>query len=241
MSKYDIYLYDDCNVLKNRLGIKDEKELDVAESEYANANMMMLYDSDFSDFSPTGICKIHKAIFEDVYEWAGEYREINIQKREHILAGKSVWYSNWDAIENDLKNAWNSISKVKWNTLTQNEFATKVAHLFPKVWQTHPFREGNTRTVVMMIALFAEHYGYFFDYELIAASAGYVRNSFVLASLGEYSEFEHLEKILKDAISTEPIENDDLDEVEMSEKTEKYKKYYSKDYKPSPHEYISNE
>ena len=34
----------------------------------------------------------------------------------------------------------------------------------------------------------------------MAESAGYVRDSFVMASLGEYSEYEHLEKILLDAI-----------------------------------------
>ena len=33
-----------------------------------------------------------------------------------------------------------------------------LARLFPRVWQVHPFREGNTRTVVMMMTLFVEHY-----------------------------------------------------------------------------------
>ena len=45
----------------------------------------------------------------------------------------------------------------------------------------------------MLITFFVEHYGYFFDQELISANAGYVRNAFVLASLGEYSEYEALE------------------------------------------------
>jgi hypothetical protein len=78
----------------------------------------------------------------------------------------------------------------------------------------------------MLIALFAELYGYYFDYELMAASAGYVRNAFVLCCFGEHSEFEHLEKILCDAISTEPIEDSDEVEAVSEEKTSKYKKYY---------------
>lgn len=92
--KYDIYLQDNSSVLKNKLGITDESELDVAESGMARTNMSLLYNSGFSDFSPQGFCDIHKKLFGDVYEWAGEYRSINIQKREAILAGKSVWYSN---------------------------------------------------------------------------------------------------------------------------------------------------
>lgn len=90
MSKYDIYLQDNSKVLKNKLGITDEAALDKAESIMANTKMALLYNSGFSDFSPEGVCVIHKTIFGNVYDWAGEYRIINIQKREALLAGKSV-------------------------------------------------------------------------------------------------------------------------------------------------------
>ena len=240
MNKHDIYLYDNSNVLKNLLNIHDEAQLDIAESEFASVNMMLLYDSGFSDFSPTGVCKIHKALFSDVYEWAGKYRLINIQKREPLLAGKSVWYSNWDTIEKDLNNAWKKINSINWSELSQEEFAKSVAHLFPLIWQVHPFREGNTRTTVMLIALFVEHYGYFFDYELMTTSAGYVRNAFVLCCFGEYSEYEHLEKILLDSICVEPIEDAEDNDFKTDAKSSKYEKYYTKDYKPTPHEYIED-
>ena len=240
MSKYDIYLYENSNILKNKLNITDEEELDQTETDLAKANMLLLYESGYDNFSAEGICEIHKRLFGDIYEWAGEYRSINIQKRESILAGKSVWYSNWDTIDDDLKAAWKKINSVDWQSLSHDDFAKAIAHLFPAVWQTHPFREGNTRTTVMMIALFVEHYGYYFDYELMAASAGYVRNAFVLCCFGEHSEFEHLEKILTDAISETPIE-DYEDETETDSKTSKYEKYQTKDYKPTPHEYVSDE
>ncbi|MGN1129948.1 MAG: Fic/DOC family protein [Ruminococcus sp.] len=238
MSKYDIYLQDNSNVLKNRLGITDETALDKAESMMVRTRMALLYNSSFSDFSAIGICKLHKILFGDVYDWAGKYREINIQKRERILVGKSVWYSNWDTIDRDLNKIWNMINAVDWQSLNQETFAKKVAQLFSAIWQVHPFREGNTRTTVMLIALFVEHYGYYFDYELISSSAGYVRNAFVLSCLGEYSEFEHLEKILIDAISNEPIEDIDIGDSKSKTKETKYKKYYTADYKPTPHEYV---
>lgn len=239
MSKYDIYLYEESKVLKNLLNIKDEYELDMAEAELSRANMMILYEKGFTDFSPKGLCEIHKCLFGDVYEWAGKYRVINIQKREDILAGVSVWYSNCDNIERDLNTSFTNINKVDWKNLSQLEFAKQVAHLFPAVWQAHPFREGNTRTVVMMMTFFVESFGYYFDQQLIAESAGYMRNAFVLASLGEYSEYEHLEKILLDAICTEPIDYHDDIELENA-KSSKYEKYQTKDYKPKPHEYSEN-
>lgn len=232
----DLYLIENSTVLKNLLGINDEKELDLAEAELSRANMMLLYEKGFSDFSSNGICFIHKELFGDVYEWAGQYRKINIKKRENVLAGQSVWYSDCTTIEQNLEKAWNEINKVNWSTLSQENFAKNMSRLFPAIWQVHPFREGNTRTVVMLITFFAEHYGYYFDQELMSASAGYVRNAFVLASIGEYSEYEHLEKILCDAILNEPVEYTDDSDV-ASNKTEKYVKYDIGDYEPTKHEY----
>lgn len=232
----DLYLIDNSTVLKNLLDITNEKELDLAEAELSRANMMLLYENGFDDFSSGGFCFIHKFLFGDVYEWAGQYRKINIKKREELLAGQSVWYSDCVNIETDLDNAWNNINKVEWDKPSREDFAKQIARLFPALWQVHPFREGNTRTTVMMMTFFIEHYGYYFDQILMAESAGYVRDSFVLASLGEYSEYEHLEKILLDAICTEPIDYDDVTDVTASE-NEKYEKYKS-NYKPTKHEYI---
>ena len=233
----DLYLIPNSTVLKNLLGITNEKELDLAEAELSRANMMLLYENGFSDFSSGGFCFIHKFLFGDVYEWAGQYRKINIQKREELLAGRSVWYSNVTEIGADLDKVFVKIKKIDWASLTQENFAKQIARLFPKLWQVHPFREGNTRTTVIMMTFFVERYGYYFDQNLMAESAGYVRDSFVLASIGEHSEYEHLEKILLDAICIEPVEyaNDD---IVSKDKTDKYEKYKSKNYIPIKHEYI---
>ena len=59
----DSYLYENSTILKNLLGITDEKELDIAEAELSRANMMLLYENGFSDFSSNGICFIHKELF----------------------------------------------------------------------------------------------------------------------------------------------------------------------------------
>ena len=131
MSKYDIYLLENSRVLKNKLGIENEAALDKAESIMANTKMALLYNSSFLDFSPSGVCKIHKTIFGDVYEWAGEYRIINVQKREAILAGKSVWYSNWEDIDRDLKAAWQKIDTVDWAHLSHDRFCTIRCAIIP--------------------------------------------------------------------------------------------------------------
>lgn len=223
----DIYLYEDVPVLKNKFGIKDEKTLDLVEAEQSRASMMLLYEHGFHDFSNRGVKKIHRTLFEDVYEWAGNYRVINIIKREPVLAGQSVWYSNAEDIPHDLKCAWDEIHQVEWISLSKEDFAKEIAHKFPKIWRVHPFREGNTRTVVMLMTFFVEHYGYYFDQELLAQSAEYVRDALVMACLDNYSEYEYLERILQDAICTEPIA-ETVAEEQPASISEKYQKYQSK-------------
>ena len=110
----DPYLYADTPVLKNKLDIRDEKVLDLVEAEQSRANMMLLYERGFSDFTPAGLCEIHRFLFGDIYDWAGEYRIINIEKREKLLAGRSVWYSNDEDIPRDLENAFQELLSQDW-------------------------------------------------------------------------------------------------------------------------------
>ena len=86
------------------------------------------------------------------------------------------------------------------------------------------------------MTFFVEQHGYFMDQELLAASAGYVRDSFVMASLDQLSEYEHLERILLDAVQSAPIHYD----VEtlcnsISPSSDRYSKYQREPYKPLPH------
>ena len=232
----DCYLYDDVPVLRNKLDIKDGATLDLIEAEQSRANMMILYEQGFHDFSPAGLCEIHRFLFSDIYEWAGKYRIINIEKRERLLAGRSVWYSNDESIPDDLKDIFVQIRAQRWGEFSREEFVRQLSRYFPKLWQVHPFREGNTRTVVMMMTLFVEHYSYYMDHELLAACAGYVRDAFVMASLDQFSEYEHLERILLDAVCTEPVSYDiDSLEAPAAEVQEKYQKYQQGKYVPQPH------
>ena len=88
----DPYLYEDVPVLKNKLGIKNEQTLDRIEAEQSRANMMLLYEQGFQDFSPDGLREIHRTLFDDIYEWAGQYRIINIEKRESRRAPLNVLF-----------------------------------------------------------------------------------------------------------------------------------------------------
>ncbi|MEE0858135.1 MAG: Fic family protein [Acutalibacteraceae bacterium] len=197
----DPYLYDDVSVLKNLLNIKDEKALETAES---NITFIKLLDVDKLAencvFNADHLKKIHKYIFGDIYEWAGEYRVIPMVKSEIVLGGDTVRYRYPDNIEKDLNKAIDNLLSVNWSILSIEETADKFARIIASIWQVHPFREGNTRSVITFATQFAQAYGFNMDKQLLKDFSGYVRNSLVKASDGPYSEYNYLSKIFKDAI-----------------------------------------
>lgn len=234
----DPYLYENAAVLRNKLDIKSDKTLDLIEAEQSRANMMLLYEQGFDQFTPEGLCEIHRFLFGDLYEWAGRYRIINIEKRERLLGGRSVWYSNDEDISRDLQAAFAALNAHDWAGENHQAFVSALASLFAPIWQVHPFREGNTRVVVMMMTFFVETHGYFMDSALLAESAGYVRDAFVMASIDQLSEYEHLERILTDAVCVEPIEYNDNDLQPIGEaaaRQGKYSKCQTEKYVPTPH------
>lgn len=197
----DPYLFDGVDVLKNLLKIKDEKLLEEAES---NITYVKLLDidrlSENCKFDVDYLKLLHKYIFGDIYEWAGTFRTIPMVKGERVLGGDTVRYSHPNNIEKDLFEAIRKLHGIEWSVLsieeTAKEFSTRIA----EIWQVHPFREGNTRTTITFATQFAFHHGFTMDKNLLKESAGYVRDALVKASDGQYSEYNYLERIFKDAI-----------------------------------------
>jgi cell filamentation protein len=78
----------DEQVLKNRLGIKPPKKMDDAEAralERAVVGLVGKYDEKYR-FTAADICDIHKNWLGKIYEWAGEYRQVNVSKGDFPFA-----------------------------------------------------------------------------------------------------------------------------------------------------------
>ena len=79
---HDPYLYPDTEILKNLLGIMDNKGLQEAESDYVTLRLSEIAEDEslVGVFDFSALCRIHHHIFQDVYEWAGKPRIVNIEK-----------------------------------------------------------------------------------------------------------------------------------------------------------------
>jgi len=197
----DYYLYDDVPVLRNILNIKDAKLLSEAEANIAYIKLLDIDDKIKSPaFDYQRLKDIHAYIFSDIYDWAGKERGINIVKGERVLGGDTVRYSDTNDIQRDIDAAMEELNSVEWSDLGIEETAVKFSKLIAKIWQIHPFREGNTRAVMTFATQFSEFHGFKMNKALLKDNAEYVRDSLVKASDGIYSEYEYLTRILRDAI-----------------------------------------
>lgn len=96
---------------------------------------------------------IHKYIFGDLYEWAGTQRNLSIYKAEQVLNGLSLTYSDYSRIEFEATQIINEMNAINWSVLNLEEIGLLFADLLAKLWLIHPFREGNTRTVMRFASL----------------------------------------------------------------------------------------
>ena len=202
----DPYFYPDTEVLKNRLGIMDDAELRKAEADYVSLNLAELArDDTVRVFDFATLCQMHYRIFRDIYEWAGKPRIVNIEKVEEALNGISVEYSDVFDIEKDAKAVLTDMNLYGWRKASLEEAARSFSDFMARLWKAHPFREGNTRTVVTFCAMFIEEQGIYIESELFKDNAKYMRDALVAASavfsdLGDRRKPEYLYRIVEDAL-----------------------------------------
>lgn len=197
----DPYLFDDIEVLKNKLNIKDSIKLEKAEARFVTLMVLALRKENFKISSIFDVKQIHKFIFDPIFEWAGEFRIINMYKREKILSGFSVDYTPCGYIEEELAELDKKFQKIDWDFLTNMEKVWFISDIVQELWQIHPFREGNTRTTALFTYLLMKQVGLHLNTEFLGKNAMFFRNSLVLASIGFRSKKEYLLGILTDAVS----------------------------------------
>lgn len=119
--------------LQNKLGLTDELELAREEERISKQKALALYDTGLLDTFPVGtfagLAMIHKYLFEDIYEFAGQMRTVNIAKGNFRFA--PVMY---------LRPALESIDRMLQSTFDE------IIEKYVEMNVAHPFREGNGRS-----------------------------------------------------------------------------------------------
>ena len=162
MSRYDaddVYCIPGTAVLKNKAGITDQDQLDEYEGDFTAIRLLELTQNPVEgSFDLAHLCKIHQYLFQDVYEWAGEVRTVD------IIRGDSR-FCNVRHIQSYSNTVFSALAAEKYLVnLEPKVFANRLAHYLSEINAIHPFREGNGRVQRLFISQLAEQAGYSLDY-----------------------------------------------------------------------------
>ncbi len=195
-----------------------EKEADIVSvriNEYLRESKFRLH--------PLALKQIHRYIFEGLDGFdAGEYRKYNVSKKEPVLFGKSVRHEDWQNIEAyleyDIEKELKAINKRTVFSLEEfTDFITGI-------WQIHPFKEGNTRTVAVFTIQYLNYLGFEIKSEPFEKNAAYFRDALVRASYNnmEYRlspDFTYINRFFDNVIygKDHELNSEDLIVAELNE------------------------
>lgn len=177
--------------LENRLGINDSAELAKEEERISKKKALEMFQTGFLDELNAGtvdsLMQIHRYMFQDIYEFAGRVREVNIAKGNFRFA--PVMYLN-EALKN--------IEKMPQSTYDE------IIEKYVEMNVAHPFREGNGRSMRIWLDLILKaELGKVIDWSLVD------KDDYLLAM--ERSPIKDIEiKYLLKAALTEKINDRNL-------------------------------
>ena len=139
-------------VLKNLLGIRSKRGMDALEAtKLADAtDWTIRHVTADQRFTAAEICKWHTQWLGEVYEWAGEYRQVNISKGGFVFAMAAQVPRLMQEFERDVLARFTPCT---FDNLEDALEALAITHC--ELVLTHPFREGNGRVSRLLSTLMA--------------------------------------------------------------------------------------
>jgi cell filamentation protein len=139
----DPYLDPETGILRNLIGARARQSLDDAEGSLSFARLVQLMDR---PTKPTGdlteLCAIHRHLFQDLYDWAGQIRIIDIRKN---VVGAEFFLPSGMIERASVFAAGELRSDNALRGLDRAQFIDRLAYHYDQVNYIHPFREGNGR------------------------------------------------------------------------------------------------
>jgi len=150
----DPYVYPGTKVLRNKLDLRDPATLAALERRMVAQRIMEGVPRGAFDLEH--LQSVHRHLFQDVYEWAGEIRVTELSK-----GGQQFLLRRF--IESGVADVARRIAEAKsFKGLSLPGFAREAGRVIGDINYIHPFREGNGRTQLQILRQLAEVAGWSF-------------------------------------------------------------------------------
>lgn len=166
----DPYQYESTDVLKNRLDIRNRNILENVAANVSNMrqrSLEMLSGETVPSRHPIDSIEflkdLHRLLMGDLYDWAGEYRTVDIG-----ISFDHVAYESWQTMPEKLDGVFEYIRANEG--FEKEDFGNKVVALslvYGNIKNLQPFRDGNTRTAMLYTRFLAQKMGLAMDFSLL--------------------------------------------------------------------------
>ena len=162
-------------VPRNKLGLGTTGEVETAEREITHAALIFLKESPvLPSYDLRHLCAIHRRIFGDIYDWAGQLRTVAI--------AKGSWFCLPRYIESSAAEIFRALhGENLLRGLPREVFTERLTCYLGEINAVHPFRDGNGRAQRAFFEQLASDAGFILDWQHldadrnIAASAAIMR------------------------------------------------------------------
>ena len=176
------------NVISAYYKNKPEEKERTEEADVVAKRIARIISDDSFSFTVGQLISIHKQLFDGVFGHAGKLRTFNFSKKEWVLDGASVLYSDYRLIESTLQYDFDYERHFNYRGLSMNEIIDHLSIFIANLWQIHAFEEGNTRTTAVFIIKYLRSLGFDVTNDTFAKNAWYFRNALVRAN------YRHIKK-----------------------------------------------
>jgi fido (protein-threonine AMPylation protein) len=199
----DPYIDPQSGILRNKFGFTDQVSLDREEADVVAVRSIILQDNPLKgNFDSQHLRCIHEYLFQDVYEWAGQFRTISMAKADYACGGRVTHFTPPELIEGELGVTFEALARDGFfKGLRRRDFARKIALLFSEINRIHPFREGNGRAQRQFVRQLSNGVGYKLHFEVVS------RERLVQASiLSANGDTDMMVRLMDEITDTERIQ-----------------------------------
>jgi cell filamentation protein len=190
MAKYNEFENDDYLLKTNLLGMTDFADLEQAEAFTFSIRATQIEQGvyNITAFSLTNFVGLHRHLFQDIYSFAGQFRDVQLMKGSTRFCQVQFMdaYASNLFTQLDIEPNWDSLEHA----------AKRLAYFKSELNMLHPFREGNGRTIRIFLQAFAKSKRFLWTYDKID------RDEYMQAMIRAVTSEDFLVKLFLDTLKS---------------------------------------